>query len=168
MPVAALPRCHSPGMRMERVSPTCACRCRAVCRSPVRNSTRSSITMPSARQPAPTPLSSASHPRRLPNYKLMAHGGHAAAFIYYGDGNFESVYLRSGRTWRKVLGIDERVRTVDSETGGATWEGDRLLVLSYRHAPLGRLLALDSDGHTRVVLPQQNWAMNGVAAIKGG
>jgi prolyl oligopeptidase len=106
----------------------------------------------------------------IAEHKLIssAHGGHAAAFIYYGDGNFESVYLRSGRTWRKVLGIDERVRTVDSETQGATWEGDRMLVLSYRHAPLRRLLALDRDGHSRVVLPQQNWAMNGVAAIKGG
>ena len=62
-----------------------------------------------------------------------------------------------------------RVRTVDSETGGgATWEGDRLLVLSYRHAPLGQLLALDSGGHSRVLVSQQDWAMNGVAAIKGG
>ena len=110
-------------------------------------------------------------PSPIAEHKLIgsAHGGHAAAFIYYGDGNFENVYLRSGRTWRKVLGIDERVRTVDSETGGgATWEGDRLLVLSYRDAPLGRLLALDSDGHSRVLVSPQGWAMNGVAAIKGG
>ena len=83
-------------------------------------------------------------PSPIAEHKLIssAHGGHAAAFIYYGDGNFENVYLRSGRTWRKVLGIDERVRTVDSETQGATWEGDRLLVLSYRDAPLGRLSRL--------------------------
>jgi prolyl oligopeptidase len=110
-------------------------------------------------------------PSPIAEHKLInsAHGGHAAAFIYYGDGNFENVYLRSGRTWRKVLGIDERVRTVDSETGGgATWAGDRLLVLSYRHAPLGRLLELDSDGHSRVLVSSQGWAMNGVAAIKGG
>jgi len=109
-------------------------------------------------------------PSPIAEHKLIssAHGGHAAAFIYYGDGNFENVYLRSGRRWRKMLGIDELVRTVDSETQGATWEGDRLLVLSYRDAPLGRLLALDSDGHSRVLLSQQNWAMNGVTAIKGG
>lgn len=107
----------------------------------------------------------------IAEHKLIssAHGGHAAAFIYYGDGNFENVYLRSAHTWHKVLGIEERVRTVDSETGrGAAWDGDRLLVLSYRQAPLGRLLALDRDGHIKVVLPQQGWAMNGVAAIKGG
>jgi prolyl oligopeptidase len=114
-------------------------------------------------------------PSPIAEHKLIssARGGHAAAFIYYGDGNFENVYLRSGRTWRKVLGIDERVRTVDSgtvdsETQGATWEGDRLLVLAYRDAPLGHLLALDSDGHSRVLVSQQDWAMNGVAAIKGG
>jgi prolyl oligopeptidase len=110
-------------------------------------------------------------PSPLAEHKLIssAHGGHAAAFIYYGDGNYESVYLRSAHTWRKVLGIDERVRTVDSETGGgATWDGDRLLLLTYREAPRGRLLALDRDGHPHVVLPQQDWAMNGVAAIKEG
>jgi prolyl oligopeptidase len=110
-------------------------------------------------------------PSPIAEHKLIssAHGGHAAAFICYGDGNFENVYLRSGRTWRKRLGIDERVRTVDSETGGgATWEGDRLLLLSYRHAPLGRLLELDSRGHSRVLVSAQGWAMNGVAAIKGG
>jgi len=110
-------------------------------------------------------------PSPIAEHKLIssAHGGHAAAFIYYGDGNFESVYLRSGHTWRKVLGIGERVRTVDSETGGgATWEGDRLLLLSYRNAPLGQLLALDSGGHSRVLVSQQDWAANGVAAVKGG
>jgi prolyl oligopeptidase len=110
-------------------------------------------------------------PSPIAEHKLIssAHGRHAAAFIYYGDGNFENVYLRSGHTWHKVLGTDERVRTFDSETGeGATWEGDRLLLLCYRDAPLGRLLALDSEGHARVLLQQQDWAMNGVAAIKGG
>ena len=73
-------------------------------------------------------------PSPIAEHKLIssAHGGHAAAFIYYGDGNFENVYLRSGRTWRKVLGIDERVRTVDSETAGAHMGGrsSACLVLS--------------------------------------
>ena len=110
-------------------------------------------------------------PSPIAEHKLIssAHGGRAAAFICYGDGNFENVYLRSGRTWRKVLGTDERVRTLDSETGGgAAWAGDRLLVLSYRHAPLGRLVQLDREGHSRVLVSAQGWAMNGVAAIKGG
>jgi prolyl oligopeptidase len=109
-------------------------------------------------------------PSPIAEHELVtaAHGGHAAAFIYYGDANFENVYLRSGTTWRKVLGTDERVRATDSETAGAVWDGDRLLMLSYKDAPLGRLLALQSDGHTHVVVPQQKWAINGVAAIKGG
>jgi prolyl oligopeptidase len=107
----------------------------------------------------------------IAEHKLISsgHGIHAAAFIYYGDGNFENVYLRSGHTWRKVLGLNKQVRTADREVGGATWEGDRLLVLSYSHAPRGQLLALDSSsGRARLIVPQQGWAMNGVAAIKGG
>jgi prolyl oligopeptidase len=39
---------------------------------------------------------------------------------------------------------------------------------SYKDAPFGQLLALESDGRTHVVVPQQNWAINGVATIKGG
>ncbi len=97
-----------------------------------------------------------------------AHGGRAAAFIYYGDANFENVYLRSGTRWRKVLGSEQQVRVATSETAGAAWAGDRLLMVSYKDAPLGQLLALESDGRTRVAVPQQKWAINGVAAIKGG
>jgi prolyl oligopeptidase len=97
-----------------------------------------------------------------------AHGGRAAAFIYYGDGNFENVYLRAGSTWRKVLSSDQRVRVATSETAGAAWAGNRLLMVSYKDAPLGQLLSLESDGRTRVLVPQQQWAINGVAAIKGG
>jgi prolyl oligopeptidase len=97
-----------------------------------------------------------------------AHGEHAAAFIYYGDGTYENVYLRAGRTWRKVLGTEAQVRAVDSQTSGAAWLGAQLLVLSFQDAPRGKLLALDTAGHARVLLPQQDWAMNGVAAIKGG
>jgi prolyl oligopeptidase len=96
------------------------------------------------------------------------HGGQAAAFIYYGDSNFENVYLRTGARWRKVLGAQEQVRVTDSETGGAAWLGDRLLMLSYKGAPRGQLLALESDGRAHVAVPQQDWAINGVAAIKGG
>jgi prolyl oligopeptidase len=41
-------------------------------------------------------------------------------------------------------------------------------MVSYKDAPLGQLLALESDGRTHIVVPQQNWAIDGVAAIKGG
>lgn len=109
-------------------------------------------------------------PSPIAEHRLItsSHGGHAAAFIYYGDGNFENVYLRSGHTWRKVLGTEAQVNAVDSLSSGAAWAGERLLLLSYRDAPRGKLLALDAQGHSRVLVPQQEWAMNGVAAIKGG
>lgn len=97
-----------------------------------------------------------------------AHGGHAAAFIYYGDGNFENVYLREGHSWRKVLGTEGQVQTANSLSSGAAWLGAELLVVSYRDAPRGQLLALDAAGHARVLVPQQDWAINGVAPIKGG
>jgi prolyl oligopeptidase len=109
-------------------------------------------------------------PSPIAEYELItsAHGGRSAAFIYYGDANFENVYLRSGPTWRKVLGTEAQVRGSSSETGGAAWQGDQLLLLSYQNAPLGRLLALTGDGRIHVVVAQQQWAINGVAAIKGG
>lgn len=108
-------------------------------------------------------------PSPIAEHELItaAHGGHAAAFIYYGDANFESVYLRSGARWHKVVGTGEQVRVNSSETSGAAWDHDRLLMLSYKDAPLGQLLALKGE-HTRVIVPQQDWAIDGVAAIKGG
>ena len=96
-----------------------------------------------------------------------AHGD-AAAFIYYGDGSAEDVYLRGAQGWRKVLGNEYRVRAVDSETQGAAWLGRRLLMVSDQGAPRGQVLALDADGHASVLVPQQDWAVNGIAPIKGG
>jgi prolyl oligopeptidase len=109
-------------------------------------------------------------PSPIAEHRLIAsaHGGHAAAFIYYGDGNYESVYLREGKTWRKVLGTEAKVHAVDSTTAGAAWDGERLLVVSYQDAPRGRLEALDPSGHRQVLVPQGDWAMDGVAVIKGG
>jgi prolyl oligopeptidase len=109
-------------------------------------------------------------PSPIAEHQLItsAHGGRAAAFIYYGDANFDNVYLRSGATWRKVLGVEAQVSAATSETNGAAWLGDRLLMVSYKDALLGQLLALDGGGNTHIVVPQQDWAINGVAAIKGG
>jgi prolyl oligopeptidase len=95
-------------------------------------------------------------------------GNQAAAFIYYGDGSYEDVYLRSGGTWRKVLGSDSRVQIASSKTDGAAWLDGRLLMVSYQNAPRGQIVALDDDGHVQVLVPQQPWALDGVAPIKGG
>ena len=106
----------------------------------------------------------------IAEYMLMSspHGSHAAAFVHYGDGNPESVYLRKDRTWRKALGTQAHINAAASSSSGAAWDGERLLVVSYQDAPRGKLLAVDLDAGSRVLLAQQDWAMNGVAAIKDG
>jgi prolyl oligopeptidase len=96
------------------------------------------------------------------------HGDFAAAFVHFGDGNPEEVYLRTGREWRKVLGTEAQVYSASSLGNGAAWDGERLLVISYQDAPRGKLLALDREGHARVLVAQQEWALNGVAPVKGG
>jgi prolyl oligopeptidase len=50
----------------------------------------------------------------------------------------------------------------------AAWDGEQLLVISHQDAPRGKLLGIDATGKSRVLVPQQDWAMNGVAPIKGG
>ena len=69
---------------------------------------------------------------RIAEYLLIssAHGGHAAAFVYYGDGTAEAVYLRTRNAWRKALGTEAQVRAVDSPGNGAAWDGERLLVVA--------------------------------------
>jgi prolyl oligopeptidase len=107
---------------------------------------------------------------RIAEYLLMssAYGGHAAALVYYGDGEPEAVYLRKEGAWRKVLGTEAQIRAAESGVNGAGWDGERLLVISYQDAPRGKLLALDGDGHARVLVPEQDWAMDGVAVVRNG
>jgi prolyl oligopeptidase len=95
-------------------------------------------------------------------------GEYAAAFVHFGDGNPEEVYLRKGREWRKALGTEAQVHSASSGGNGAAWDGDRLLVISYQDAPRGKLLALDREGHARVLVAEQDWAIDGVAPVKGG
>jgi len=97
-----------------------------------------------------------------------AHADLTAALVHFGDGNPEAVYLRKQGRWRKALGTEAQVNTTLSLSTGAAWHGERLLLVSYRDAPRGKLLAVDGDGGARVLLAQQDWAMNGVAPIKGG
>jgi prolyl oligopeptidase len=97
-----------------------------------------------------------------------SHGPGTAALVHYGDGNPEALYLGSGSEWRKVLGTEARINAAASLSAGLAWDGERLLVVSYQDAPHGKLLALDDRGHAQVLVPEQEWAMNGVAAISGG
>jgi prolyl oligopeptidase len=100
-------------------------------------------------------------------YKLLASpsGALAAALVHYGDGSPEHVYLRAGGEWQLVLGTKAKVMTESEE---AAWDGEQLLVVSHQDAPRGKLLGIDASGKSRVLVPQQDWAMNGVAPIKGG
>lgn len=97
-----------------------------------------------------------------------AHGEFAAALVHFGDGNPEAVYLRSDGAWHKALGTEARIDAAASLSQGAAWQGKRLLLVSYQDAPRGKILALDASGHSRVLRAEEEWALNGVAAIKGG
>lgn len=108
---------------------------------------------------------------KVAEYTLLgsADGQHAAALVHAGDGNPDAVYLRNGNgPWRQVLGTQANVRAADEVNQGAAWDGDRLLVIAYQGAPRGKLLALDTDGHSTLLVPQGDWAMHSVAPIKGG
>ncbi len=104
-------------------------------------------------------------------YTLLgsANGRHAAALLHYGDGAPDAVYLRSGSgDWKLALGTEANVRAASGVNQGAAWDGDRLLVIAYQHAPRGKLLALDSTGQPKTLVPQGEWAMHSVAPIKNG
>lgn len=105
----------------------------------------------------------------IAEYTLLTSpsGAHAAALVHYGDGNPQRVFLRSGAHWRQVLGPEALV-VASSLTQGVCWQGERLLLLSYQGAPRGRLLGIDPDGAQQVLIGEQDWAMNGVTAIKDG
>ena len=103
-------------------------------------------------------------------YTLMTspQGKYAAAFLHYGDGNPDALYLRKETEWKPALGTQANIRAAASVNNAAVWDGERLLVIAYEYAPRGKLLAVEADGHSRVLVAPGEWAMNGVAPIKGG
>jgi prolyl oligopeptidase len=108
---------------------------------------------------------------KVAEYTLLgsADGARAAALVHAGDGAPDEVYLRHGSgPWKRALGTDANVRAASEVNQGAAWDGDRLLVIAYRDAPRGKLLALDADGKSTLLVPQGDWAMHSVAPIKGG
>jgi prolyl oligopeptidase len=94
--------------------------------------------------------------------------GNAAIMVHYGDGNPDYVYVRHGKSWKRVLGPKANVRAAGEVSRGAVWQGGRLLVISYRNAPRGKLLSVTPSGRASVVVPQGNWAMHALAPIKNG
>lgn len=96
-----------------------------------------------------------------------ADGRNAAITVHYGDGNPDYVYLRTAKGWKQVLGPAANVRAAFEGSVGASWENDRLLVISYQNAPRGKLLSVTARG-THALVSQGKWAMHDVAGIKGG
>ena len=108
---------------------------------------------------------------KVAEYTLLgsADGQHAAALVHAGDGAPDEVYLRNDDgPWKRALGTEANVRAASEVNQGAAWDGDRLLVIAYQDAPRGKLLALDADGKSALLVPQGDWAMHSVAPIEGG
>ncbi len=108
---------------------------------------------------------------KVAEYTFIPSNGaaHAAMFIHYGDGNPAYVYLREGNgTWKQVLGPDANVRVASEVNGGAAWDGDNLLVISYQGESKGELLSIAQNGKSKVILKPGDWALNSVATIKDG
>ena len=107
---------------------------------------------------------------KVAEYTLLgsADGKHAAALVHAGDGNPDAVYLRGKGGWKLALGTAANVRAASEVNQGAAWDGDRLLVIAYQGAPRGKLLALDANGKSTLLVKQGAWAMHSVAPIAGG
>ncbi len=94
---------------------------------------------------------------------------HAAMFVHFGDGNPDLVYIRHGNDeWKQVLDTTANVRVASEVNAGAAWDGNRLLVISYENAPKGKLLYIEPNGRSSVLVKQGDWAMNAVSPIKNG
>ncbi len=110
---------------------------------------------------------------KVAEYTLLesADGERAAALLHYGDGAPDAVYLRNGNgAWKLALGTNANVRAASEINHGAAWDGDRLLVIAYRNAPRGKLLALYANGKAGLLVPALPgaWAIHSVAPVKGG
>jgi len=93
---------------------------------------------------------------------------HAAIFVHFGDGNPDYVYLREGNLWKQVLGPEANIRVASEVNGGAAWDGDNLLLISYQGNMKGKLLSISPNGKSKVILQGDDWSLNSVSPIKKG
>ena len=102
----------------------------------------------------------------IPSYD----GKQAAMFVHFGDGNPDYVYIRKSiNKWEQVLDTSSNVRVASEINSGAAWDRDNnLLVIAYNNAPRGKLLSINLKGKQTVLVPQEDWALNSVAAVKDG
>jgi prolyl oligopeptidase len=100
---------------------------------------------------------------------IPSENGNAAMFVHFGDGNPDFVYVRKGvEEWKQVLDTSSNVRVASEVNAGAAWAGNNLLVIAYDNAPKGRLLSINPEGKSKVLVKEEEWAFNSVAAFKGG
>lgn len=103
------------------------------------------------------------------DFAVSADGSHAAIMVHYGDGNPDYVYLRGAGGIDEVFGPAANIRAA-AWNHRAGWLGSKFVVIAYRGAPRGKLVTVDEDGDTEVLVPQLEgrWAMDGIALIEGG
>lgn len=101
---------------------------------------------------------------RVAEWELSSNksGSVAAAMVHFGDGAPYRLYMRSGKTWSKVLGPEANIR------GGGKWLGDQILVVSFQDAARGKILAVSPDGIQETLLEQGQWAIKGAYPIADG
>ena len=102
----------------------------------------------------------------IPSYD----GKEAAMFVHFGDGNPDYVYIRRGvDEWYQVLDTSSNVRVASEINAGAAWDRDyNLLVIAYNNAPKGELISINLQDKRTTLVPQEDWALNSVAAVKDG
>ncbi|HEX7338444.1 MAG TPA: prolyl oligopeptidase family serine peptidase, partial [Rhodanobacteraceae bacterium] len=100
----------------------------------------------------------------IAEYQLMTApgSGQLAVLAKTGDGGPWEIYVRRDGQFVRVVGKDLNVR-------GASWDGNRLLVESFKNAPRGQVLAVDpANGKIRTVLGQRRGALQKIAPIGSG
>ena len=110
---------------------------------------------------------------RVAEYTFIpsADGKQAAMFVHFGDGNPDLVYIRKNtKQWVQVLDTTANVRVSSEFNSGASWDAhNNLLVVAYQNAPLGKLLSINPNGKSSVIIPQdKEWAYNSVSAVNEG
>ena len=102
----------------------------------------------------------------IPSYD----GKESAMFVHFGDGNPDYVYVRKGLyKWNQVLDTSSNVRVASEINTGAAWDGDNnLLVIAYNNTPRGKLLSINLRDKKTILVPQEDWALNSIAAVKDG
>lgn len=96
-------------------------------------------------------------------YRLLTSPGARQLVVLanVGDGGPAEVYLRVGKGFRKLFGRDADIR-------GATWLGQRLVMVQFAAAPRGRLLVREPSGNVHVLLHQRKGALQSVAPLGKG